>query len=407
MALGPSLKIKSVKPEPGSVERMMPPEYAVAPTGSAILSKSLPGFKNMRASYRWLALATLGGWLLLVLMHSTERQRTAVSAATLISLVTVFNLPNLPKHWDNKLNNRTEFLQIDDDLLEDMKTVIHPGELVAFLPYRNDFLVNYLAARLDLVSYNIGGDKNLAEARRHWPETMRGFPMGAIDASFAERVVLLLARNEVDAVVLPYIDMLWAAHRWPYPPQYKELLRPLLSELNRSGFVEIVERDYYAVARLNAESAHLARAGKLEGRVLRTLCRPPTCLKQESFSGSTPSRVGILRNGKLVSDGRRGFLLFGPYQPMNAGRYHLVVWGKGTVTDTAWVDVVSEKGTVQHAKFSLSSDVDPGSGVMAEGLVALAAPVQDIEVRVFVGEQDVVSLDGYELSPIDLQSRPQ
>jgi len=399
MALGPSLKINSVKPEGVTVGPAMPAEYAVAPTGSALLSENLPGFKNMRASYRWLALATLGGWLLLVLMLSTERRKTAISAATIITLVTVFNLPNLPKHWGHKVDHRMAFLQIDADLLEDMKQVIKPGEVVAFLPYRNDFLVNYLAARLNIVSYNIGGDKNLAEARAHWPETMRQFPMGAVDANFADRVVLLLARNEADAVILPYIDMLRAAHRWPYPPKYKQLLRPVVSELNRSRFVEIAERDYYATARLNEESAHLARAGILEDQVLKTLCLAPMCLRQQSFSESTPSRVGTVKNGQLVSDGRRGFLLFGPYQPLDAGRYRLVVYGEGSVVDTAWVDVVSEKGTVQHAKFPLSSTGDQGKGVLAEGLVTLAAPVQDVEVRVFVGEQDVICLEGYELVP--------
>ena len=39
---------------------------------------------------------------------------------------------------------------------------------------------------------------------------------------------------------------------------------------------------------------------------------------------------------------------------------------------------------------------------MAQGVVTLESPVKDVEVRVFVGEQDAVRLDGYELVPENL-----
>ncbi|MFN2122894.1 MAG: DUF7024 domain-containing protein, partial [Candidatus Promineifilaceae bacterium] len=130
---------------------------------------------------------------------------------------------------------------------------------------------------------------------------------------------------------------------------------------------------------------------------------PPVCLKQQAFTENSPSQVGVIENGQLVSDGKQGFLFFGFYRPLNASRYRLVVRGEGTVTDTAWVDVVSQKGTVQHARFPLSSTSDGNKGVLAEGVVTLESPVKDVEVRVFVGEQDVVRLDGYELVPVNLE----
>lgn len=400
MALGPSLKVNSVKPTGENLGPMMPSEYAVAPTGSALLSEKLPGFKNMRASYRWLALGTFGGWLLVVLCLSSGNRRTAVLAATIVSLVTVLNLPHILRNWDDKVANRNMFLRIDADLLEGMEEVVYKKEKVAFLPYRNDFLVNYLAARLDVVSYNIGGDKNLVEARRHWPRTMREFAMASVDDGFAERVVLLLARNEADAVVLPYIDMLWAAHKWPYPVQFDETLRPVVAELNLIDFVDIIEKKYYAVARLDAEAGRLAQEGALEGRVLKALCLAPTCLRQREFSASTPSQVGLVENGRLVTDGNQGFLHFGPYHPMAGGRYRLVVRGSANAADTAWVDVVSAKGTVQHARFAVSPTQHEDSTVLAGGLVNLESPVEDIEIRVYVGEDDQVQLEGYELAPI-------
>lgn len=114
-----------------------------------------------------------------------------------------------------------------------------------------------------------------------------------------------------------------------------------------------------------------------------------------------PRQVGQMTNEGLKSDGRAGFLSFGPYSPMKAGEYRLVVKGSASAVDSAWVDVVSQKGTVQHAKFPLAVTTEGVSGVLADGLVRLEAPVDDLEVRVYVGAQDRVQLEGYELTPVE------
>jgi hypothetical protein len=101
-----------------------------------------------------------------------------------------------------------------------------------------------------------------------------------------------------------------------------------------------------------------------------------------------------------MSTGERGFLAYGPYLPMDAGDYKLVVKGSASSVATAWVDVVSERGTIQHAKFPLCETPEGKSGVLASGRVILEEPVDDLEVRVYVEEQDIVCLDGYELVPI-------
>jgi hypothetical protein len=132
------------------------------------------------------------------------------------------------------------------------------------------------------------------------------------------------------------------------------------------------------------------------------LIRTEKGIIQSGFSTDTPTQVGVARSSQMHSFGQQGFLLFGPYRPLKAGRYRLVVRGEGTVTDTAWVDVASQKGTVQHARFPLSSTSDGNKGVLAEGMVTMESPVKDVEVRVFVGGQDVVRLDGYELVPENL-----
>ena len=265
MALGPSLKVNSVKPEGESIGPYMAEKYSVMPTGSALLSQRLPGFKNMRAVYRWGALGVFGAWILIVLAMSGGNKKSVISgAAATIAVITILNLPDLNHNFKAAIHNREMFLDIESDLVEEMKEVVRPREKVAFLPWRNDFLVNYIAPRLKAVAYNIGGDKNLAAARSHWPKTMRKFPYAGVDNDFAKRTLTLLARNEANVVILPYIDMLWAAHKWPYPVEFRDQLAPVLADLENSGFVNLENREFYASVRLKPKFETLAEQGLLE-----------------------------------------------------------------------------------------------------------------------------------------------
>lgn len=277
MALGPSLKVNAVRPdaliETGDLSPLMPAELAVSPTGSGVLSEHIPGFQSMRAAYRWLALGLVGFWCLIVLsLAELKSARGRAWGLGLVAALIVFNLPHFDGKWQRApglshlggewqealstvsyTNNRNTFLRLEKELVSDMRGLLREGELVAFLPYRNDFLVNYLAARLRIRTYNIGGDKNVDIAREYWPTAMRGFLMGQVDSGFADRVLFLLARREADVVVLPYIDMLWAAHFWPPPVEFRKELAPVIADLKASGFVTIEERDFYAVVRIAAE----------------------------------------------------------------------------------------------------------------------------------------------------------
>jgi len=43
----------------------------------------------------------------------------------------------------------------------------------------------------------------------------------------------------------------------------------------------------------------------------------------------------------LFSINKQGFLLFGPYLPMQSGYYHLILREEGGVKNATWVDVAS------------------------------------------------------------------
>ena len=90
-------------------------------------------------------------------------------------------------------------------------------------------------------------------ARESWPPTMAQFQMGEIDPGFANRVLSLLMRQEADAVVLPYIDMLRGAHSWPAPLTFKQEIEPILRELAASNLVNVERRKYYSVVRLSKD----------------------------------------------------------------------------------------------------------------------------------------------------------
>lgn len=274
MALGPSIKVHSMKPEP--MGPLMPAKLAIAPTGNALFSQYLPGFKNMRAAYRWSALGFLGLWMLLVLLLAQRQRKSADFFGMTILLVLILSfLPHLERKWQSNVRDRESFLEIDRDLVSELARDLRHGELVAFLPFRNDFLVNYLAAVLNIRTYNIGGDKNLFEARKHWPDIMRQFKMGQIDPGFAERVLSLLAQGEADAVVLPYIDMLWAAHKWPAPLEFAGDMQPVLTALERTGYVALEKRKHYALVRLIPQFQGDSHRGELERHMLFENCSTP------------------------------------------------------------------------------------------------------------------------------------
>jgi len=172
----------------------------------------------------------------------------------IFTLITVINLPHLLEEVKVKRGYRSSFLKLEHDWVEDLSGVVKEGETVVFLPWGNDFLINYIAACSKVVAYNIGGDKNLAEARRHWPEGMQGFLERSTDPEFSDRVIHLLMDGEADRVILPYVNMGGAAYQWPCPLSLKEGVMSILDELSRSDNLKIVERKYYASIELTSGS---------------------------------------------------------------------------------------------------------------------------------------------------------
>lgn len=281
MALGPSLKVNSTKPEslqishPRQQSALMPAELAIMPTGTAWISANFPGFNVMRASYRWVALCIFSLWLLLIVKLSRSSRSQAKPWAAALLGITLVNLPAQGK-WHANLDARRMFHQMEAELVATLQSDIHPGEMVAFVPWGNDFLVNYLAPKVGFRTFNIGGDKNLADAQRAWPRDML-LLTEPLHPGQALTMVKMLVNKDADALVLPYFHPLFSAHVWPcweeteawlsksqreeahHRPvlecaaDRKKMLEPFATRLKDLAYIEITESDLYAVARLRPE----------------------------------------------------------------------------------------------------------------------------------------------------------
>ncbi|RUU61278.1 hypothetical protein [Mesorhizobium sp. M2C.T.Ca.TU.002.02.1.1] len=252
MALGPSFKLNILKPN--GVGTLMPLQYAPWRTGTEWLSY-LPGFSNMRASYRWVALGMFGAWALLALHVASRRVQSGATIAIILAGI-AFNIPA-----PGVMTANTDSEQAIDEIdryIENLKPIFQPGEKVAFLPFRNDFFVNYMASKLNISTYNVGGDKNLTIAMENWPDTMLAFEAGKTGPDFAKRILWLLTQKDADVAAIPYIDLLWAAHQWPYPPQYFDEMQPYIDEIRSSGMVDISGTENFTFVRLKPEFRRLS-----------------------------------------------------------------------------------------------------------------------------------------------------
>ena len=299
MGLGPSLKINSTKPETaqtGHQGALMAPEFALFPTGNAWMSETLPGFNVMRASYRWSALGVFGLWLLIMLCAARRDEKNRLWLLAL-SLIILFNLPDVHKRWQDGVDNRTMFRQIDRDLVTGLRRDIRAGETVAFLPWRNDFIVNYLAPRSGFRTFNIGGDKNLATAQATWPDDLKGLG-GEIDAGKAPAAIKLLLEGHADVLVLPYFHTLWSPHLWPCvadttarlsqaqkdgfnsiadftcPAARRNQLRPVLQALRDSPYLEVADAERYATVRLRPQYAGPEKRAALVNSIYDRIAYP-------------------------------------------------------------------------------------------------------------------------------------
>lgn len=105
------------------------------------------------------------------------------------------------------------------------------------------------------------------------------------------------------------------------------------------------------------------------------------------------TQVGT-RNGEAIrAGGEGGFLVYGPYLPLPAGQYSLLV--KGTSSDPFILDLAADQGRVVLVREEFRRGEDPSASVLATLEFRLDRAVEDFEVRVRVADAADTQVRGY------------
>ena len=123
-------------------------------------------------------------------------------------------------------------------------------------------------------------------------------------------------------------------------------------------------------------------------------------------NGSIGSQVGERRPGAgVASHGVAGWLIYGPYTPMPAGRYRVVITGQALPDHAGHVhaDVAYHQGSLLAAALELDPPQLSAQAVGDQLLTLpfeLAEPVADLEVRIRVDEATRLAVTSYRIEPV-------
>ncbi|BBO67053.1 hypothetical protein DSCA_09830 [Desulfosarcina alkanivorans] len=171
------------------------------------------------------------------------------------------------------------FHEIDRDLVSKLRQHIKKDETVVFLPWGNDFIANYLAPRTGFFTFNIGGDKNLLEAQKNWPQDMIAV-RGEIDTDKIPTILKMLLERTTDVVVFPYFDMLWASHHWPCHlgtdclTKQKEKLSGVIDAVKNSPYFSVDDSNLFTLIRLSSEYAEDSTRKAVLDTLFDKICYP-------------------------------------------------------------------------------------------------------------------------------------
>jgi len=368
LALGPSLKWDPRRAANGDPNDF-PVSQMIVATGQAWATQHVPGIKNMRAAYRWIGLADLGLWCLTVLLLADRRRRLGLAWTAAIVLIATTGITHVRARMKVNEEYRSQFFALRRDLADPLAEALRGSTRVAFAPHGNDFMANYLAAYGVYDTLNIGGDKNVALASRGWSPMFRALQEGTSGQLLAQGVRQIIVSGEVDRVVVPYVDMLWDAHAWPPPAAQvsarRERTASALDCVARDRAFTVSRHDLFAVVELSSSGKKSHSAGDdtafAQGRI--------DCpyLAGISWPGDEPERfknvVGELvpGAGTLKTDGRNGFILYGPYSALAPGRYSLVLSGNIAAGSGGYVVDVTA-GSDDHVLVSVENPQPPANG---------------------------------------------
>jgi len=126
--------------------------------------------------------------------------------------------------------------------------------------------------------------------------------------------------------------------------------------------------------------------------------KPAAVRRFGAFDYRFHSQVGRLERGRMVATGEAGLLLYGPYVPLNAGHYTILIHGGGS--GRASMDACSAGGAKIHVYQDFVADHVRAAAVLISVGLKLDADVTDLEIRVRIGEGADLWLGQIEIHPL-------
>ncbi|MFA6136898.1 MAG: hypothetical protein WC667_02305 [Sulfurimonas sp.] len=403
LSLGPSLKVNSKRPieqiNIKNFDNAMKEEYAIVPTGNEFLYKYIPGIKNMRATYRWIGLFQVALFgLLIILLAKLESLERRYLAYSILIFLSAFNMPNPSVRLKNIIYNRDAMIQMDKELISLLKQHVKANSKVAFVPYYNDHFANYLAAKSDIRTYNVGGDKNLELAMKNWPQTMLNLSEITLPSKFIYNIENILISKDVEYVIFPYFDMLWGAYEWPREAKEINSKKLMYAEYinyfkNNPNF-DLIETEYFSFISISKN----ANLNYLQNNKEKKICESKNSIcfdakiKKLSFSN-----VGILKDTSLSTNAEEGALLFGPYLPLQKGEYSFEVYGKISNQDRMFIQIADDLGKNIIGTFQDFNTTREDNIILKVDNLILKNDSKAVEITIAVSKDTKAEIYGYKL----------
>lgn len=128
---------------------------------------------------------------------------------------------------------------------------------------------------------------------------------------------------------------------------------------------------------------------------MEPIATPLESLEKNLATDRVSTQVGQASGGLLSSNGKAGYLLFGPYVPFAAGTYTAAIKGRVDEVPSGKkirLDVVSAKGKTVHGQIEVAQ-----AGELPTFDFTVPQAVSDLEIRVLVPGGSKVTLESYRM----------
>jgi glycosyltransferase involved in cell wall biosynthesis len=262
--------------------------------------------------------------------------------------------------------------------------------------------------------------ETLVERMRHHPEFgKRLFWLAGISDEYLDKVyaasTCLIAASEGEGFGLPLIEA--AQHKRPIIARDLPVFREVAG---KHAFYFPADNDPQALAKAVETWLAMHRKGRAPASDTMpwlTWAQSATALLENVLEESPPylhwqpdgvlrlwgndrrlyTQVGQRYRCRMQTTGVVGFLTFGPYLPLPAGRYRLLAHGgRKVLLGTEYIDVTSNGGEQTHKHVLLAAKAD---GWQVDVQFDVRTAITDVEVRLWVDAGSDLWLDGIEVIP--------